>query len=100
MSAVLHFSDIYQIYSLKNQTSDLIQRSLLKKALSITPKIMLRIYGSTSDGSILQELFCLRFVTLDEIRYSYRTFREEVLSEWEKVFEQFSNLGRDYFRHS
>jgi hypothetical protein len=37
------FSDIYQISSLKNQTSDLIQKSLMKKERPITPEIMSQI---------------------------------------------------------
>jgi hypothetical protein len=87
------FADAYQVYSLKNQTSDLIQNRLLKKAPPITPAIMTQIYELTPDRSVLQELFCLGFVTYNKTRLS-----PEALTEWENVFEQLPTFGRDFFR--
>jgi len=87
------FADTYQVYPLKNQTSDLIQkRLLLKKA--INPSTLMKVYETTPDGSILQELFCLAFIA-----YPKNRLTPESLSEWENVFEQFPTFGRDYFRH-
>jgi BTB/POZ domain-containing protein len=87
------FADAYQVYSLKNQTSDLIQKCLLKKVPPITPAIMTQIYELTPDRSVLQELFCLGFVTYNKVRLS-----PETLTEWENVFEQLPTFGRDFFR--
>jgi len=89
------FADTYQIHPLKNQTSDLIQKCLLKK--TVTPSSMTRIYESTPDGSILRELFSTAFVAISQTR---SRLAPEVLSEWENVFEEFPTFGRDYFRHN
>jgi BTB/POZ domain len=87
------FADTYQVYPLKNQTTDLFQkRLLLKKA--IHPATLMKIYESTPDGSILQELVSLAFFVFPKTRLS-----TEVLSQWEDVFEQFPTFGRDYFRN-
>ena len=87
------FAETYDIHSLKNHTSDLIQKSLLM-GKTMSPSTMTKIYESTPDGSILQELFCLAFVTGPKTPLT-----PEALSGWESVFEQFPNFGRDYFRH-
>ncbi|KAN0083115.1 hypothetical protein V8E54_002203 [Elaphomyces granulatus] len=89
------FAETYQIHPLKNQTSDLIQKRLLAGKTAMSPSTMTKIYESTPDGSILQELFCLAFVT------GLKTpLAPKALSEWESVLEQFPNFGRDYFRHN
>lgn len=86
------FSEMYQVYALKNQTSDLLQTLLLKK--TIGPSTMAKVYESTPDGSILQKLFCMGFVANLKI-----PLPPGLLAEWESIFEQFPNFGRDYFRH-
>ena len=87
------FSDTYQVYSLKNQTTDLIQKRLLSKK-SINPVTLVKVYESTPDGSILRELFSLALFAFPKTRLS-----PEVLSQWEDVFEQLPTFGRDYFRN-
>jgi len=88
------FADTYQIFPLKNQTSDLIHRCLLRDADLIRPATMIKIYESTPDGSMLQELFSLAFVRHQQ------SLTLDALSEWEDVFGQFPTFGRDYFRHN
>ena len=87
------FSDTYQVYSLKNQTTDSIQKRLILKK-SIHPTTMVKIYESTPDGSILRELCSLALFAFSKSRLS-----AEVQSQWEDVFEQFPTFGRDYFRN-
>ena len=55
------FCEMYQVHRLLNQASDALQEILRRSSTAITPEIVTKIYENTPDGSILQDLFSLRF---------------------------------------
>lgn len=104
------FSATYQIFSLQNKMCDTIQDYMKRGQLSITPEVISLIYSSTPDGSKLRELFCLRFCERHRpVKATDSTWPTEIrqknisvseLKEWEVVFDDFPNFGRDYFRYT
>ena len=84
------FADVYSICDLMNQTSDVIRAALSASIWQLTPDLVSRVYGSTPSGSILRRLCSSAFTTNKPRQLSD-------LSRWKPIFEQYADLGWDYF---
>jgi hypothetical protein len=85
------FADMYIIYDLMNQTSDVIRKALSDGSWQLTPDIVSRVYDGVPSGSILRQL-CSSALTTNRSRQC------SDLSVWKPVFEKCADLGWDYFR--
>ncbi|KAK2745515.1 hypothetical protein FQN57_003640 [Myotisia sp. PD_48] len=120
------FAEIYQINHLKNQTTDALVKVFENGQLKITPTNMSSVYSSASANSVIRNLFSLAFAIgwnnkktePQECKKSKKWARKHLskletgrvegvptidgvdFRAWLPVFEQFSDLGCDYFRHT
>ncbi|RFU26968.1 hypothetical protein B7463_g9360, partial [Scytalidium lignicola] len=104
------FAEIYIIYHLKNQTSDILRTELGSGRWQLTPDNISMIYDEVPSGSILRQLCSISLAlpvadptaspSFGSFANSGRTHRQHNnYLEWESVFEKHSDLGWDYFRH-
>jgi hypothetical protein len=108
------FAEMYIIYQLKNQTSDILRTELSSGRWQLTPDDVSLVYDEVPSGSILRKLcfvsFALplnnpsplgfghpsNFVSFANAASAYRQHNNYL--EWESAFEKNSGLGWDYFR--
>lgn len=94
------FCKMYQVHQLLNQASDALQDIFRRSSTAITPEIITKIYENTPDGSILQDLFSLRFaMTFEPSRTGFESRHRDNYQRWKETFQSFPNFGRDYFKH-
>jgi hypothetical protein len=84
------FAQKYQIYDLRNQTSDVMRAALHDRRWTVTPDILLAAYQVAPSGSPLRQLCFLGFVSMEDRRRSL---------DWESAFIENPSLGWDYFQY-
>jgi hypothetical protein len=96
----------YNIYRLKNQTSDFLQAALNEHRWKATPDQVWKVYDSVPSDSILRQLCFLAFSitvgsteVVNRFAKPYIDWERFSFTSWEPVFNKFPGLGWDYFRH-
>jgi hypothetical protein len=89
------FADLYLVYTLKNQLSDVIRAALLENPEKLTPEIIQVVYRGTYTNSTLRRLCSFAFALRSgKVVLS----RHENLEIWKSVFTDFADFGWDYFQ--
>ncbi|TVY90556.1 hypothetical protein LAWI1_G007117 [Lachnellula willkommii] len=88
-------AETYNIYQLRNQTSDLLWREFNDKRWEITPYLLSIVYTSVPSGSLLRQLW----VSVLAITHNRAASPEQDNDNlrWKSAFETFPELGWDYF---
>ncbi|KAI9829312.1 MAG: hypothetical protein M1819_006375 [Sarea resinae] len=87
------FAETHDVLLLKNQTLDHMRKAMSEDRWAFTPELTKVIYSHTLPGSDLRKLVIHGF------RVNPLLLRETNLggADWKGVFQEFSNLGWDYF---
>ena len=88
-------AETYNIYQLRNQTSDLLWREFDDKQWEITPDLLSMVYSSVPSGSVLRQLWASAFAIASHSASSPKQDNDYL--KWKPAFETFPGLGWDYF---
>jgi BTB/POZ domain len=95
------FAEQYHFCHLKNQTSDFLRVALNEERWKVTPEALEMVYSTVPAGTILRQLCFLGFAlttgpVLDP--WGNRFVRTDDCSKWERAFNNWPELGWEYFQ--
>ncbi|KFY04390.1 hypothetical protein V491_09367 [Pseudogymnoascus sp. VKM F-3775] len=100
------FAEIYMIFLLKNQTSDILRAGLRDGRWELKPSDVSTVYENVPSRSVIRQLFSVSLaLAVQGGSKSFGNSRGSILikehpnvSQWEEVFGKHAEIGWDYFR--